>query len=113
MAHKPLVKIADQLIHQSLVSINKPGAPQWQLITRSNSQLLSVHYQLSTFKSTWTFLNSIAQQAAKARHHPTIITTYNKIDLEITTHDVGNHITELDLDLAKSIHEEYIKQANK
>lgn len=49
----------------------------------------------------------IALHAQKLRHHPTITTTYNKIDLIITTHDQGNQVTDLDIKLAQAIQNSY------
>ena len=108
---KTLVKLSAQGIRQGLDRINLKGVPHWQLITKKNSeqQALQVHYQLKTFKTTWKFLNLVADHANRLRHHPTITTTYNKVDIEITTHDIGNNISDKDLSLAEAIHTEYLQ----
>ncbi|KAH3687461.1 hypothetical protein WICPIJ_001571 [Wickerhamomyces pijperi] len=37
-------------------------------------------------------------------HHPTIITTYNRVDVMLTTHDEGEgEVTDIDLKFAKRI----------
>ncbi|RLV93663.1 putative pterin-4-alpha-carbinolamine dehydratase [Spathaspora sp. JA1] len=101
------LKLSPTLIQQHLRTLNKPGTPPWQLITTPTSQHISVHYQLPTFKTTWKFLNQIADHSHKLKHHPTITTTYNQVDLKLTTHDSGNYITDLDIQLAKEIQQEY------
>ncbi|KAI5951753.1 hypothetical protein KGF54_004828 [Candida jiufengensis] len=101
----------EESIRQGLKSINSLGQPNWSLRIVDElgppSHVLEVHYKLKNFKKTWEFLNLIAKQSDLKKHHPTIITTYNKIDIELTTHDVGNNITDEDLNLAESIHKEY------
>jgi len=41
--------------------------------------------------------------AERQNHHPTIINTYNRVRLELTTHDAGNTVTEKDRGLARAI----------
>lgn len=74
--------------------------------TDSTSELRG-NYRVKNFAKTWEFLNMIALHAQKLRHHPTITTTYNKIDLVITTHSQGNQVTELDIKLAQAIQNTY------
>lgn len=64
---------------------------------------LVADYKFRTFTKTWDFLNKVAASAHLAKHHPTIRTTYNKVDLELTTHDVGNQVTYNDLRMAQMI----------
>lgn len=89
------------------------NAAHWKINgTDSNSELLA-DYKFRDFKETWTFLNKVADAAHALKHHPTITTTYNKVDILLTTHDVGNHITELDLSLASQIEDIYLTHSNK
>ena len=39
------------------------------------------------------------------QHHPEWTNVYNKLHIKLTTHDVGNSITETDIKLAKAINE--------
>lgn len=92
-----------------LINLNLPK-PRW--ILRSNgsdpsTSELEGNYKLKTFAKTWQFLNTAASHAQKARHHPTIITTYNKVQFRITTHDVGNQITKNDINLARAIEQSF------
>ncbi|WLF77463.1 hypothetical protein PVL30_001181 [Lodderomyces elongisporus] len=98
-------------VASGLKRINGLAAPRWtmQSLQTPPSQVLRSHYQFRNFKSTWEFLNKVASIAHLNRHHPTITTTYNKVDLELTTHDAGNSITEKDIDVAEAISTEYIK----
>ncbi|ODV79648.1 pterin-4-alpha-carbinolamine dehydratase, partial [Suhomyces tanzawaensis NRRL Y-17324] len=68
---------------------------------------LQADYKFGSFAKTWKFLNSIVIPAHTLKHHPTITTTYNKVKIELTTHDQGNKITSLDFKLAELINQTY------
>jgi 4a-hydroxytetrahydrobiopterin dehydratase len=36
-------------------------------------------------------------------HHPKLFNVYNSVQIQLTTHDAGNKVTEKDLNLAKAI----------
>ncbi|SCU94947.1 LADA_0G12464g1_1 [Lachancea dasiensis] len=54
------------------------------------------------FETTWTFLNQLAMRSHLWGHHPTITTCYNRITLELTTHDVGG-VSDIDMKMAVRI----------
>jgi 4a-hydroxytetrahydrobiopterin dehydratase len=64
---------------------------------------LEKEFIFKNFKQAFGFLQQVAFVSEKANHHPTIINTYNKVVLQLNTHDAGNTITEKDYDLAKKI----------
>ncbi|QFZ25255.1 putative pterin-4-alpha-carbinolamine dehydratase [Clavispora lusitaniae] len=97
-------------ITKELEIINKQLPNEhWSAQFHDSSSEIRATYKLKTFAKTWEFLNMIALQAQRLRHHPTITNTYNKIDLVITTHDAGNHVTDLDVKLAQAVHTAYAK----
>jgi len=59
--------------------------------------------QFESFAAAFSFLNEVAGLAEQFNHHPTIINEYTRVRLELTTHDAGNIITELDRQLAAAI----------
>lgn len=93
-----------------LINLNLPN-PRWVLRTSESDEgtrtELEGNYRLKTFAKTWEFLNTAAMHSQKARHHPTITTTYNRIKFTVTTHDVGNQITKKDIKLAQAIELSY------
>ncbi|KAK6461069.1 Phhb protein [Scheffersomyces coipomensis] len=109
--------LGSKVVLEQLKVINSLGKTnRWSLqplATNNGSSYLTAKYQLKTFKTTWKFLNEVAKTADELRHHPTIETTYNKIDIKLTTHDEENHVTELDLELAKAIEEIYTTKFDK
>ncbi|CAK7895575.1 hypothetical protein CAAN1_12S04126 [[Candida] anglica] len=91
-------------ISNSLKSLNKVSNASWKVVESvSNQHHLQTDLVFKNFGTTWKFLNEVKDHAHKLRHHPTITTTYNKVNLEITTHDVGNSLTEKDFQLAEKI----------
>ena len=57
------------------------------------------------FKQAMAFMNEVAEVAEEMNHHPWWSNVYNKIEIELTTHDAGNTVTELDHKLAARIDE--------
>lgn len=60
-------------------------------------------FTFKDFIQAWGFMNSVALIAEKMNHHPFWLNVYNKVDIELSTHDAGNVITQKDIDLAKAI----------
>lgn len=60
-------------------------------------------FKFKDFNQAWGFLNRVALVAEKMNHHPTIINTYNQVELQLSTHDAGNTVTEKDRELAAKI----------
>ena len=73
--------------------------PQWQY---ENHQLVKT-WRFSDFRVAMSFLMQVAFEAEALNHHPEIWNVYNQVKLSLTTHDVGNKVTELDVLLAKAI----------
>ncbi len=60
-------------------------------------------FVFSNFVEAFAFLLKVAMTAEKQNHHPTIINTYNKVELRLNTHDAGNTVTDKDRQLAADI----------
>jgi 4a-hydroxytetrahydrobiopterin dehydratase len=48
-------------------------------------------------------MTKVALVAEKMNHHPTWTNTYNVVQVELSTHDAGDVVTEKDHTLAKAI----------
>jgi 4a-hydroxytetrahydrobiopterin dehydratase len=59
-------------------------------------------FEFSDFRASLTFVNAVGDLAEEAGHHPDIDIRYNKVHLELVSHDVGG-ITARDFDLAQRI----------
>jgi 4a-hydroxytetrahydrobiopterin dehydratase len=60
-------------------------------------------FVFNNFVEAFAFLLKVAMAAEKQNHHPTIINTYNKVELRLNTHDAGNTVTDKDRQLAADI----------
>lgn len=57
-------------------------------------------FSFSDFTEAFAFMTRAALHAEKMDHHPEWSNVYNRVEVDLTTHDAGG-ITELDFALAK------------
>ncbi|RNJ77447.1 MAG: 4a-hydroxytetrahydrobiopterin dehydratase [Nitrosopumilus sp. D6] len=57
-------------------------------------------YEFADFNQAFGFMTRAAMEIEKMNHHPEWFNVYNKITVELTTHDAGG-ITQNDLGLAR------------
>jgi 4a-hydroxytetrahydrobiopterin dehydratase len=64
----------------------------------------SLHRELTfaNFVQAFGFMTETAIMCEKANHHPEWSNVYNRVTIDLTTHDAGG-ITSYDIDLAKAI----------
>lgn len=67
-----------------------------------NDQLVK-YFEFVDFKEAFEFLIKVAEESEKMDHHPTIINTYNKVEVRLCTHSAGNKVTEKDHILSRQI----------
>lgn len=60
-------------------------------------------FRFADFSEAFGFLTRVAMLAEAQNHHPTITNTWNRVTLELTSHDAGNTVTDRDRRLAASI----------
>ncbi len=72
--------------------------PGWGIESRSIVQT----YIFTDFVDAMRFVNGAADLAEKMGHHPDIDIRYNRVRVELTTHDSGG-ITALDLEFASRL----------
>lgn len=64
---------------------------------------LSRTFEFDNFVEAFGFMTQVAIIAEKMDHHPNWSNVYNKVTIELTTHDAGNVVTDNDRNLAKAI----------
>lgn len=64
---------------------------------------LSKRYTFGGFPEAISFITRIAFEAEKRGHHPELANVYARVDIRLTTHDAGNRVTALDVELAEAI----------
>ena len=71
---------------------------QWQV----GEDRLTRRWQFSDFSEAFAFMTRVALLAEAKQHHPNWSNVYNRVTIELTTHDLGG-LSNLDVELARSI----------
>ncbi len=74
--------------------------PGW----RREGESIVREYELDDFVAALGLIAQVGALAERANHHPTLSNTYNRVRVELSTHDAGG-ITERDFALARAIEE--------
>ena len=74
--------------------------------TEKNNQLQR-HFEFADFSSAFAFMTRVALAAEKMDHHPNWTNVYNRVNIQLCTHDAGDVITEKDRRLAAFIDKIY------
>ena len=65
--------------------------------------VLKAEFQFDDFVEAFAFMTKVAMLAEKLNHHPNWSNVYNKVIIELSTHDAGDMVTEKDHQLAEEI----------
>lgn len=65
---------------------------------------LHKEFEFENFVETFAFMTSVALLAEKMDHHPEWCNVYNRVVIDLATHDMDG-ITEFDVELAKAINQ--------
>lgn len=88
-----LTKLSDDELEQALSSLKG-----WELINGK----LHRSFTFESFSEAFGFISRIALQAEKMDHHPELFNVYDKVTIDLTTHDADG-VSKLDVELAKKI----------
>lgn len=88
-----VAKLSDAEVRERLAKV-----PSWKI----ESGKLRREFQFKDFVTAFGFMSKVALLAEKADHHPEWWNVYNKVKIELTTHDAGG-LSERDFDLAQKI----------
>ena len=72
--------------------------PSWMIANKT----IMKEFKFDNFIEAFGFMSKVALLSEKMDHHPNWQNTYNKVKIELTTHDKGG-ITNNDIKLAESI----------
>ncbi len=85
------------LLNQADVAVRMRNLPGWV----TDGQQLSCTYKFENFVEAIAFVNRLVTPAEAAQHHPDLAISYNKVTLQLTTHDARG-LTDLDFRVAES-----------
>ncbi len=86
------------LIEQNQLDCFIEKNPSWMIGNKS----IKKEFKFDNFIDAFGFMSKVAILSEKMEHHPNWQNVYNKVKIELTTHDKGG-ITTNDLKLAESI----------
>jgi 4a-hydroxytetrahydrobiopterin dehydratase len=69
---------------------------------RREGDRIAREFEFADFVAAVGFMAQVAVLAEKADHHPQLTNVYNKVSIELWSHDAGG-VTQRDVDLAKAI----------
>jgi 4a-hydroxytetrahydrobiopterin dehydratase len=93
-------KYSEQQVHNALMIINQSldNAQHWSVV----EDKLTKTFKFKSFIRAFGWMSQISIWAEKLNHHPEWFNVYNKVDVQLTTHDAGG-ISELDFKLAEKM----------
>jgi 4a-hydroxytetrahydrobiopterin dehydratase len=59
-------------------------------------------FKFSSFVQAFGFISQVALEAEKMGHHPELFNVYNRVTIDLSTHDAGG-VSDLDFNLAEAI----------
>lgn len=70
---------------------------------KEENDTLSREFVFKDFSEAFAFMTRVAMIAEKLNHHPDWSNVWNKVRINLSTHDAGNVVTDLDKKLADEI----------
>ena len=86
-------KLTDKEITTAITKL-----PEWKVVDAK----LNRTFKFDDFVQAFAFMTKVAIVAEKMNHHPEIFNVYNRVVIDLATHDLGG-IGPLDIELAKKI----------
>ncbi len=86
------------LIDKNQLNFFIENNPSWFIYNKT----IKKEFKFNNFIEAFGFMSKVALLSEKMDHHPNWQNTYNKVTIELTTHDKGG-ITTNDTKLAKAI----------
>ena len=80
----------------STVQARLRSLPNWRL---NDEKVIARTFEFRDFNQAWGFMSRVALEAEKRDHHPNWSNVYNKVDVQLWTHD-HDGLTETDFELA-------------
>ena len=86
-------------LSQSQIEGELSTLPNWSI----KDGKLQAELKFTDFVEAFAFMTKVAFAAEAAQHHPDWSNVYNRVTIELVTHDAGDAISQRDIDLARQI----------
>jgi 4a-hydroxytetrahydrobiopterin dehydratase len=73
------------------------------MMWKNEANKLTRTFVFNDFSEAFAFMTRVALLSEKMNHHPNWSNSYNKVVIELYSHDEGNIVTEKDIQLAAAI----------
>jgi 4a-hydroxytetrahydrobiopterin dehydratase len=93
-----MTTLSKQEIQTRLAQLGTVSGAAWKL----EDNKLHISLKFPDFVAAFAFMTAAAFYAEKLNHHPEWSNVYNRVEIDLTTHEAGG-ITELDFKLAELI----------
>lgn len=93
-----ITRLSKQEIQTCIAQLGTISGETWKL----KDSKLHIALKFPNFVAAFTFMTTAAFHAEKLNHHPEWFNVYNRVEINLTTHDAGG-ITALDFKLAELI----------
>lgn len=90
--------MSEEIIPKNQLSDALKHSPEWDVEGLGITRL----WEFEDFNEAMEFVNTVAEVAEEACHHPDIDVRYNKVKLTLVTHEIGG-VTEADVEMAGRI----------
>ena len=87
-----------QAMDTSEIQSEMANLPEWTL----QGDRICREFRFTDFVEAFGFMSAVALLAERANHHPEWRNVYNRVSIELTTHDAGG-LTQRDMALAREI----------
>lgn len=91
-------KLEQRAVERALNELNASAKPAWTVVDGR----LHKRFEFNGFVQAFGFMTKVALHAEAMDHHPEWRNVYDKVDIDLSTHDAGG-LTELDFALASRI----------
>jgi len=91
LKYKIVIRLSAEIIDEELKNLKG-----WTVVNNK----MHKEFEFMDFNQAFGFMTRAAMHIEKMNHHPEWFNVYNKIVVDLTTHDAGG-ITENDINLAK------------
>ena len=93
MAEEDYSKLSEKEIQQEVA-----GLDGWKVVNGK----VNKSFEFDNFVQAFGFMTRVAMEAEKMNHHPEWFNVYNRVKIDLVTHDVSG-ISNYDIKLAKTI----------